>query len=282
MKIFNGKRESEGILKSLKIQIKKEKLSPRLAVFLIGENKASKIYINLKKQAAEKIGVNFSLYKYKKNYNQDDIIKKIKELNKDASVSGIIVQLPLPEGFDAEKIISSIDSKKDVDGFCRKNVKALKNGEKISLNPVLPQVILYILNLAQKRELQSKKIKALVNSKLFGDVLKSFFSINGFELEFLIASDASFKKIKDFVSDADILISVLGKKELIRGEMLQNGVILIDAGISKKNNKIYGDFEFETCVKKARFITPVPGGVGPMTIAFLLKNIILTKSKNID
>jgi len=282
MKIFDGKKESEKILNKLRLKIKKEKLSPHLAVFLIGDDKASKVYVNLKKQAAERIGVKFSLYKYKKSSDQDEIIKKIKKLNKDNEVSGIIVQLPLPEGFDTKKIISSINPRKDADGFCRENLEAFKNKKKINIKPVLPQVILYILKLAQKKDCKNKKIKVLVNSRFFGEVLKSFFSANAFELDFLLVKNISSKKLKNFTADADVLISVLGKKEFIKGDILKNGVILIDAGISKKDNKIFGDFEFESCIKKAKFITPVPGGVGPMTIAFLFKNIILIKSKNID
>jgi methylenetetrahydrofolate dehydrogenase (NADP+)/methenyltetrahydrofolate cyclohydrolase len=281
MKIFNGKKESEKILRKLKAQIKKEKLSPHLAVFLIGNDKASKIYVNLKKQAAENIGVKFTLYKYKKNADENEIIKKIKELNKDERVSRIIVQLPLPNNFNTEKIISSIDPKKDADGFHKKNVKALKNGEKMNLNPVLPAVILHILKFAQKTGLEKKKIKALVNSRFFGEVLKSFFSVNGFELEFFVVKNASLKKIEKFTKDTDVLISVLGKKGLIIGEMLKKDVILIDAGITKKGKKVYGDFDFESCIKKAKFITPVSGGVGPMTVVFLLKNIVLIEREKI-
>ncbi len=274
MKIFDGKKEAEKILKNLKLKIKKEKLKPHLAVFLVGQDKASKIYVNLKRQTAENIGIKFTLYKYKKNVDEKKIIKKIRELNESDDVSGIIVQLPLPGGFNTEKIISSIDPEKDADAFHRKNIKALKSKRKIDLNPVLPKVILYILKFAQKTDLKRKNIKALVNSKFFGEILKSFFSINNFKLEFLIAKNIPLKKVKEFIFDADVLISALGKKEFIKGEILKAGVILIDSGIKKKDKKVYGDFEFKSCIKKAEFITPVPGGVGPMTIAFLLENVV--------
>jgi len=285
MKIFNGKKESLKLLNKLKAQINAStssthtKLKPHLAVFLIGEDKASKIYVNLKKQAAENIGVKFSLYKYKKDANEADIIKKIKELNKDKEVSGIIVQLPLPEAFSAEKIISGIDPKKDADGFHKKNLKALKAGESVLMSPVLPGVILHTLRLAQKKGLEKKKIKALVNSKLFGDVLRSFFLINGLELEFFVAKNSSLEEVEKFIENADVLISVVGKKEFIKGKMLKDGVILIDSGITKKGKKVYGDFEFESCLKKAKFLTPVPGGVGPMTVALLLRNVVFQAFK---
>ncbi len=276
MKIFDGRKESEKILEKLKTKIETKKLKPRMAVFLIGDDKASKMYVALKARRAKEIGVKFSVYTYGKNDDENEVIQKIKELNEDVGVNGMIVQMPLPQGFSTEKIISSISPTKDIDGFHKKNTNALKNGEKIKISPVLPGVILYALKTARKGKPKKEKIRALVNSHLFGDILKAFFYVNGLALEFFVAKNTSLKKIREFVKDADVLISVLGKKGIVTGDMLKQGVILIDVGITKENGKVCGDVDFESCSQKAKFITPVPGGIGPMTIAFLLQNVVST------
>ncbi len=272
MKIFNGKKEADKILKKLKKLIKEEKLSPHLAVVLVGSDKPSEIYINLKKEAAEKIGVKFSLYKYDSNANENKIIRKIEELNNTKTVTGIIIQLPLPERFNTLKVLSKISPKKDADGFHSKNLDAIKKRRSL-VKPVLPVVLFYILNKAYKGDFNKKKIKAVVNSKIFGNTLKSFFLFKDVGVDVLINKKYSTDKITEFTKDADILISVLGKPNFIKSNMIKEKVILIDAGITKKGKKIYGDFDFESIKNKAKFITPVPGGVGPITIAVLLRNV---------
>lgn len=282
MKIFNGKKESQKILNNLKRNIKQEHLKPGLAVFLIGRNKSSELYVKLKKKAAEDIGIKFNLFKYSGNTKQGEIIKKIKALNKDDSIHGIIVQLPLPKGFDTDRVISNIDPQKDADGFHKKNLKNLPKVEPLSkgstfgrrqIAPVLPKVILNIFNIFTKDRPSQKKIRALVKSKIFGDTLKAYFKLNGFKLEFLVISRTDIDDVKRFTQDADVLISVLGQSNFIKADMIKNGVILIDAGVSKKGNRIFGDVDRESVSKKASFLTPVPGGVGPMTVAFLMENI---------
>ncbi len=281
MKVFDGKGESKKILEKLKTEIQAKKLKPRLAVFLIGDDQASHLYVNLKKRIAEDIGVAFNLYTYEQTAREDDIIKKIQDLNDDTAVNGILIQLPLPEGFNTEKIIASIDPRKDADGFHNENIRALKNGEKIKMNPVLPKVLLHALFASgkEKTELQKRTIKALVNSRLFGDTLRLFFSCNGVALDFFVAKNASVSEVRKYVHDADVVISVLGKIGSITGDMLKKEVILIDSGITKKDNRVFGDFDFESCAKKASFITPVPGGIGPMTIAFLFENTVTAELK---
>lgn len=284
MRVFNGKRESQKILNNLKIKIKKEKLNPGLAVFLIGRNKSSELYIKLKKKAAEEIGIKFELFKYSQNAKQEEVIRRIKELNKDESIHGIIVQLPLPKGFNADKIISNIDPKKDADGFHKKNLRELVKVGPSQMAPVLPKVIFEIFKKSQRNVVKNKEIKALVRSKIFGDTLKSFFKINGFSLEFLILPSfvltrSDLDKVKRFIEDADVLMSVLGKANFIKSDMIKNGAVLIDAGVSKKGSKVFGDFDQESLSKKASFLTPVPGGVGPITVALLMENVYNTCQK---
>lgn len=297
MKVFDGKRESQRILNDLKRKIKKEKLKPGLAVFLIGKNKSSELYVKLKKKVAEEIGIEFNLFKYSQSAKQEEVIKKIKELNKDDLVNGIIVQLPLLKGFNANEMISNIDPKKDADGFHKKNLIALKSrslgkGQTFWVAPVLPKVIFEIFKHSKKnRQGQFLTIRALVRSKIFGDTLKAYFKLNGFKLEFLIfpafprtvLGKSGFEKLEKFTQRADVLISVLGIANFIKVDMVKDGVVLIDAGVSKKGKKVIGDVDQKGVSQKATFITPVPGGVGPMTVAMLLENVYLvSKSKFTD
>ncbi|MEK7453024.1 MAG: tetrahydrofolate dehydrogenase/cyclohydrolase catalytic domain-containing protein [Patescibacteria group bacterium] len=273
MKIFNGKKEANKILRELKDIISKENLTPHLAVILIGNDKPSHLYVDLKRKAAESIGVGFSLYEYSSAINEDLILDKIEEINNDKSIQGVIIQLPLPFKFNILNIISKIDPRKDVDGFHQKNIDAIKLGKPI-IKPVLPNVIFCILNKAYKRGFDKKRVKALVNSDLFGEILKNFLFFENINVEILVDKKYSAKKISEFTKDADILISVLGRPNIIKSNMLKEKTILIDAGIKKKGKIVYGDIDFKNLDNKAVFVTPVPGGVGPMTVAMLLKNVV--------
>ncbi len=275
MKIFNGKKEAEKILKKLKKQIKEKKLKPKLVVFLVGKNKASEVYVSLKQKAAEKIGVNFVLKRYSVSVSEKELVSEIKKANKDRQVSGIIVQLPLPKKFNPDKIISKIDPKKDADGFCKENVSGVLVGKNFS-DPVLPKVIFYTAKKALGEKLKNKKIVALVNSKVFALGLKNFFEANKINIFTVVCKGLSKNSIKKHTKEADVLISVLGRPNFITADMLKQNVVLIDAGIAKAKGKIYGDVCFSSIKQKASFITPVPGGIGPLTVAFLMENVVFS------
>jgi len=280
MKIFDGKKESERILAKLKQKIQKEKTRPHLAVFLIGDDKPSKLYVELKKKAAKSIGVKFSLHKYKANANQEKIVEHIKNLSKKDSISGIIVQMPLPKKFNTGAIISAIDPKKDVDGFHKENLKMLHDGKTGFISPVLPWVLLYITKKAHRTGFDRTKVGALVNSDIFAETLDNYFFYNNIGLEAVSVRGSDKKAIEEFSKECDILISVLGSKDFITKDMIKDDAILIDAGITKKGKKVIGDFNKKEVQEKARFLTPVPGGVGPMTIAGLLTNVVNQSLKN--
>ncbi|MCX6759509.1 MAG: bifunctional 5,10-methylenetetrahydrofolate dehydrogenase/5,10-methenyltetrahydrofolate cyclohydrolase [Candidatus Nealsonbacteria bacterium] len=297
MRIFNGKKEAEKILLDLGKRISKEKLKPKLAVILVGEDKASRLYIKLKRKAAKKISIKLVLYKFKEATVEEKIIQKIKTLNNNSSIHGIIVQLPLPKKFNQNKIVGAVNPKKDVDGF-------QKNGWFL---PVLPSAILFTIKKAMKTSFKKKKVVALVNSKIFGQRLKSFFKKEGIELDYILRKKHSFTELpreassknihssrpfaatrvdeeEDFISStfenknklkrADIIITVLGSPNAIWGDMIKKKAILIDAGISKiAAKKVVGDVNRESVKEKAAFLTPVPGGIGPLTVALLLKNV---------
>src|SRR3989344_5634408 len=275
MKIFNGKKEAEKILLDLKNKIRKNKKKPKLAIIVIGENPASNLYVKLKKSAAEKIGLEVIEERFQKNAKELKIIQRIKDFNQDKSVDGIIVQLPLPTGLKTEKIIQSISPKKDIDGFHKLNRKLLKKGTPYFF-PVLPSAILTALKKSGKN-FKNKKILALVNSNVFGRVLKDFFKINSLKIEYNLFDK---KDIKDIVKKADVLITVLNKPNFIKGSMIKKEVVLIDAGFIKKDKKAIGNIDKESVGEKAGWLSPVPGGVGPLTVALLLKNVFLASQRS--
>ncbi|MCD6500819.1 bifunctional 5,10-methylenetetrahydrofolate dehydrogenase/5,10-methenyltetrahydrofolate cyclohydrolase [bacterium] len=270
MRTFNGKKEAERIIFDLKKKIKKEKIVPRLAVILVGENKASKLFIRKKKEAAKIVGIKVKLFKYKRSVSQKKIIEKIEKLNLDPSVNGILVQLPLPEGFDTDKIIGKINPKKDVDGFL--SVKSLKKGKPYFF-PVLPSAILFALRGA-KKSYQKKRILALVNSGIFGQTLKNFLERKKIKINYLIKKNYSLSEIEKKLKLADVIIVACGQPNLIEGKMIKKGAILIDGGITlTKKGKLVGDVARESVKEKASFLTPVPGGLGPLTVSLLLRNV---------
>ncbi len=267
MKLIRGKKIADKILVDLKRAVEKQKSEPALAVVLIGENKASKIYIRLKRQAARKVGVDFHLFKFKNSAKEKEIIKFIKKLNQQKKVNGIIIQLPLPKNFNTQKIINAISPKKDADGFHPKNIrKFLKNGKK-SVSPVFPTAIMKLLESA-RINLKNKKAVVIANSEIFGKIMKSI----------LIKKKAKVRIISGLrlnrkLPNADIIITAVGKPKLIKSPMVKKDAIIIDGGIKKIGKKTSGDVDFNSVVKTAGYLSPVPGGVGPVTVACLLENV---------
>jgi len=243
MRLFQGKKEAEKILSDLARKIKNKKIRPGLAVILVGKDPASLLYIKLKSKAAKRVGINFFLFKFSARASQQNIIKKIKELNEKKNIQAILVQLPLPKKYQTNKTVKTISPEKDAD------------------RGVLPAAIYFALKRGLKKT-KRKKIVALVNSDFFGKTLKKFLSQKGVKMSYVLRKDFSPSKIKK----ADAVISVCGCHKLIKGDMIKKGVVLIDAGIP-------ADVDRESVKHKASFLTPVPGGTGPLTVALLLKNV---------
>lgn len=279
MKIFHGKKIADEILNDLKKKIAKERILPTLAIVYVNSNRESELYIKKKREASKKIGIRLFCYKFKKTENEEKIIKKIKELNNSDSIDGIIVQLPLPKGFNTQRIIETIDPKKDVDGFHKENRKLLKKGTPFFF-PVLPQAIFLALKKIKKKR---KKILALVNSDIFGETLKEFLKKKKIKVKYLIFKKKNLSEIKKEIKKADIIISVLGRPFFIKGKMIKEGAILIDAGIRvSEKGEIKGDVYQESVKEKASFLTPVPGGIGPLTVALLLRNVYLSAKRKLN
>lgn len=264
MKIISGKEIADKILNKLKSEIETSEKKPKLAVLLVGNDRASEVYVELKKNAAEKVGIGFELIRFSEANSEAEIISKIQELNLKEEVSGMIVQLPLPEKFTTQKIINTIDPKKDVDGFHPEN--------KI-LPAVFPEAMLELLK--STGDYVGKKAVVVTNSETFGKKMDEVLQKENIESEYVLVENLSAEKL----NQADILISAVGKAGIIKSEMVKDGVIVIDGGISKVGDKVFGDVDFDGVKEKTSFITPVPGGVGPMTIACLLRNVFLASKQ---
>jgi len=239
---------------------------PNLAIVLIGEREDSMLYVKLKEKEAKKVGIDTHLYKCSESTTEKEIIETIKYLNKDKIINGILIQLPLPKKFNTDKIIREINPNKDVDCFHPDNLKKLNKNNKI-ISPVF-SVVLYILN-DINYNFKNKNICIISNSFIFGNNLAKILKQKSVNITVVKFNDKNLQKI---TKQADILISAIGKPKVIKKEFIKKGAIIIDIGIYKKGKKVYGDVDFNSVNKKASYISPVPRGVGPITIAMLFKN----------
>jgi methylenetetrahydrofolate dehydrogenase (NADP+)/methenyltetrahydrofolate cyclohydrolase len=249
------------------MRVKKLKMKPGLAVILIGDDPASHVYVELKEKACEEVGIYFEKYLYKSEADESIIIRKIQELNKRKDIHGILVQLPLPCQ-DEDRIISEIDIKKDVDGFHPDNLKLMSEGKP----GMVSAVALGVLKLIDNIDIKKEGLTALIiASDIFASPIAHL--LNEIGVKIIIMSPDSEELIETLAS-ADIVISAIGKPGFIKGDYIKNNSIVIDVGTTRVNGKILGDIEQNSTEKKAAWLTPVPGGVGPMTVAMLLVNVL--------
>ena len=274
-KILNGKELSEKILAKLKKAVKKSKLKLRLAVIQVGENSVSQVFINQKKKACEKTGINFKLFKFPAEIGLRELKKETEKIVKSKVTSGVIIQLPLPKKFLAEEFLNLIPEGKDIDVLSEKSLGKFYQG----CLKILPPTVSGILKLLKSYKIGSigKNVVIVGAGRLVGFPLATQLLKEKATLSVLNewTRDAS-----SFTKKADILISGVGKPNLIKGNVVKKGVVVIDAGTSIKKGKLVGDVDFKSVSKKANYITPVPGGVGPLTVACLLENLaVLNKKK---
>ena len=271
--IIDGKKEAEVLREEIKKEItsikNKTNKVPRLAVILIGDFVPSQIYVRNKEKSSKEVGINSSVIKYSKDVSEDEILKKIIELNNDKNVSGILVQLPLPDQISKEKVINSIDPLKDVDGFSPTNVGNLASGYD-AIVPCTPLGCLMLLKKVEKN-LSGKHAVIIGRSNLNGKPIAQLLLKENCTVTI---THSKTKNLKEKCLKADILIAAVGVANLVKKDWVKDGSIIIDVGINKQGDKIVGDVSFEEVKDKAKAITPVPGGVGPMTIACLLKNTL--------
>ena len=263
MVVVDGKSLRDKILEELRSIVVKKKLKPDLAIILVGENPSSLAYIKQKINSTEKIGGRAELFQYPTSVTETEILKKIEQLNKDAKVKGIIVQLPLPKHMDPYKVTQAVSVEKDVDGL----------NEDSSFQPATPLAVLEILK-EFKVSLKDHTAVIFGRSRLVGAPLKAILEEEGAKVIQIHSQTPT--PVNNLSLKGEILISAVGKAHLIKETMVKEGAAVIDVGISRdpETDKLTGDVDFENVKEKASLITPVPGGVGPLTVAMLLKNLV--------
>ena len=271
--IIDGKKIATELREELKKKIAELKSKfnsvPGLTVILVGEDTPSKIYVKNKEKFAKEVGMNSEVIRYPADMEEKELLNKIKELNNNNKVSGILVQLPLPKHIDKRKVIETIDHKKDVDGFHPMNVGNLSSGYESSI-PCTPLGCSLLLKKAEKN-LNGKHAVVIGRSNLNGKPMTQLL------LKENCTVTITHSKTKDLKAEClrgDIVIAAVGMPKLVKGDWIKKGAIVIDVGINKTDSGIVGDVDFDEVSKVAKAITPVPGGVGPMTVACLLSNTV--------
>lgn len=278
MEKLDGKLLSSKVKDEVKAKADSYHQTPILAVITIGDDEASKVYVENKRKACELVGMSMMHFDYADVVKENVVIRKIKELNKDKTVNGIILQLPLPKGYDSKKIINTISPLKDVDGLTEISQGKLLMGEE-GFIPCTPKGILEIFNY-YNIELEGKHVVVIGRSELVGKpIMLECIKRNAT----VTMCHSKTQNLKKYTKDADILIVAVGKKYLIDKTMIKDGAVIIDVGITRIDKKIYGDVN-PNVEEKASYVTPVPGGVGPMTVAMLLQNTLIAylKQNNLE
>ena len=273
MILIDGKKAAAELRDELKKEVSslKDKYNkvPGLTVILIGDLTPSQIYVRNKEKSANEVGLKSEVIKYPDSVEEKTVLDKIQELNEDETVSGILVQLPLPKHIDKQKVIETIDPSKDVDGFHPMNVGNLSSGYESSV-PCTP-LGCYLLIKKIEPNLNGKKAVIVGRSNLNGKPMTQLLLKENCTVTI---THSKTKNLKEECLEADIIVAAVGIPELIKGDWVREGTIVIDVGINKTEKGIVGDVNFDEVAKVAKALTPVPGGVGPMTIACLLKNTI--------
>ena len=278
--IIDGKSLAKEIRENLKKEAEKLRdkgIIPHLAVIMVGDNDASKVYVRNKSRACEEIGIEFKEYLLPNTTKQSELIELIKKLNEDKKVNGILLQSPIPKPLNIQKAFNTISPEKDVDGFNPYNVGNLCIGQ----DGFIPCTPLGIMKMFEKYniEIDGKKVAIIGRSNIVGKPMA----------QCMLAKNATVtichsrtRELKKEVKDADIIISASGKRNIVTSDMVKDEVVIIDVGMNRNDEgKLCGDVDFEKIKEKASYITPVPGGVGPMTIAMLMENVIkATKKQN--
>jgi len=267
--ILDGQAVAQSIYEKLKKELKWLASKPKLVVILVGENAASESYVKIKEETAKAISIDCEVIRFPSDIDESDIISQIEILNDKNEVSGIIVQLPLPSHFDEYRVLQSISSKKDVDGLHALNLGKLLAGKQ-GLYPATPLAIMEILKYYDIK-IEGKHVVIIGRSNLVGKPLINLFLEKNATVTVCHTrtNDLSF-----FCKRADVLVSAAGCSGLIKGDMIRDGAVVIDVGVNKVDGRLVGDVDFKEAKKRASAITPVPGGVGPVTVVCLMKNVI--------
>ena len=284
MILLDGKKTSDEIKRKIRVSvdtlIANKERPPHLAAILVGDDGASLTYIGSKIRSCDQVGFKSSLFRYSLDISEIDLIKKIKDLNLDSEIDGFIVQLPLPKHIDEQKVLLSIDPSKDVDGFHPTNFGKMTLG----LRSFVPATPYGIMKLIEKYDIQTEGKNCLVvgRSNIVGRPMSILMSLRGrYGNSTVTLAHSKSKNLTELTLKADIIIMALGIPEFLKSDMIKKDSTIIDVGITRVEDKskkrgytIKGDVDFDSVSKKVKFLTPVPGGVGPMTIAMLLQNTL--------
>lgn len=276
--ILDGKKLAKEIRENLKkeVEVLKEKnIIPHFAVIMVGDNDASKVYVKNKSKACDEIGIEFKEYLLPKETTQEELISLIKKLNEDKATNGILLQSPIPEPLNIQEAFNTIAPEKDVDGFNSYNVGNLCIGQD-GFVPCTPLGIMRILE-KYKIEIDGKKVAIIGRSNIVGKPMA----------QCMLAKNATVtichsktKELKKELQDADIIVAAVGRRNIVTNDLVKDGAVIIDVGMNRNDEgKLCGDVDFENVKEKASYITPVPGGVGPMTIAMLMENVVKAAKK---
>lgn len=266
-KIIDGKRVSQTLKEELKEEVSKLKVKPKLVVISVGDNPASKVYVRQKEKCATYVGFEY-LHLHYDEISDDKLVKEIEKLNNDKSVSGMIVQLPLPKGMNEKRIVNTISPEKDVDGLSYINAGRLLNNEEC-LASCTPAGIMELLK-AYNINPSGKNVVVIGRSILVGKPMVNLMVNANATVTLCHSKTVDIEKI---TRKADILVVAIGKPNYVTKNMVKRGAIVIDVGINRVDDKLVGDVDYNDVYSKVKLITPVPGGVGPMTVIMLMKNV---------
>lgn len=272
--LIDGKKTSKDIKNEIKEEVEKYRIAidkvPGLAVILVGDDPASQVYVNSKEKTCKNLGIHSEKYLLPENTDEKELIALIEKLNSNDRINGILVQLPLPKQIDENLVLNKIDPNKDVDGFHPVNVGKLLIGEKNIPLPCTPAGIIEMLK-RYEIEIEGKSAVILGRSNIVGKPM-SLLLLR--ENATVTIAHSRTRDIKEITRKSDIIVSAVGKKDMVTADMVSEGAVIIDVGMNRVDGKLYGDVDFENVKEKSSYITPVPGGVGPMTIAMLMKNTL--------
>ncbi|QPH92235.1 bifunctional methylenetetrahydrofolate dehydrogenase/methenyltetrahydrofolate cyclohydrolase FolD [Campylobacter concisus] len=280
MKILDGKAVSLKVKESVKIradELKKFGIEPTLAVVLVGEDKASQTYVRAKEKACNEYGIKSVAHRLSENTTQNELLALINVLNLDDSIHGILVQLPLPKHIDTNVVLAAIDPRKDVDGFHAVNVGKLVGG----LDGFVPCTPLGVMEILKEYGIDVAGLNAVVigRSNIVGKPMANLL-LNASAT--VTVTHSKTKNLKEICKNADLIVAAIGKPFFLKADMVKDGAVVVDVGINRLDDgRLVGDVDFEEVAPKCSYITPVPGGVGPMTIAMLLNNTILAAQAKI-
>lgn len=272
MTIIDGKALSDKILKEIEnehseLQAKVDRKAG-LAVIIVGENPASQIYVRNKIRACERVGFHSETIRLDENITEENLLLEIEKLNNDNNIDGILVQLPIPKHINELKVINAISAEKDVDGFHTTNIGKMMIGDETGFLPCTPAGVIQMFE-EYNIDLEGKDVLVIGQSNIVGKPM-TLLLIN--KRATVQVCNSKTKNLSEKLQKADVVVAAAGSPKLVKGSDVKEGVVVIDIGINRVDGKICGDVDFEEVSQKASYITPVPGGVGPMTIAMLIKN----------